>query len=460
MEFREAFTQFIHENGLFSPDQPVLLAVSGGLDSVVMAHLFHTSGYSFGIAHCNFQLRGAESEGDEWFVRQLARSFDVPFFTEKFDTATFAAQHGLSVQMAARELRYRWFLELALEHHYPAIATAHHLNDSVETALLNFIRGTGLSGLAGIRIKWPFSGTPVWLLRPLLFASREHIQAYAQVCGLEWREDSSNAEDYYARNYLRHQLMPGMTALNPAFLATAGRNLKRISEARDNLLFLVRQFLNLPDEMPESGLNLDISRLKQLPAPRQAVAVLLKPLGFDAEQIRQVARNLESTGFQLPSKSGWVVLCDRGSLQIRKQENTASGQAESRPEVQIRQDDLMVRLPDGSALFLMPVPENAPATDGLNDISVGAASLIFPLTVRHWQSGDTFQPRGMGGKSQKIQDFFTNKKLSRFDKEQVWLLVNGNGQIIWVIGLRADERFQAKTMQETAVKIVFEAVQR
>lgn len=457
MELRETFTRFVEENGLFSSEQPVLLAVSGGLDSVVMTHLFSKCGFKFGIAHCNFQLRGEESDGDEAFVRQLAETCGVPFFVRKFETAEYSIQRGVSIQMAARELRYGWFQELAVEHHYSFLATAHHLNDSVETALLNFIRGTGLSGLSGIRLKWQFPvDEPVWLVRPLLFASREHIHGYARVCGLAWREDSSNADDHYDRNYVRHHVMPGMTALNPSFLSTAGRNLRRTGEARDNLAFLTRQFLGIPHEIPVAGLAIEIARLRQLPSPRQALAVVLKPLDFDQEQIRQIAKNLALTGFMLQSKSGWRVMCDRGRLHLMAKETTSGAESEIGEETKIFENDLMLRLPGGGSLLFMPVAADAAFPDGLQAIAVDRMRLVYPLVVRPWMPGDSFLPFGMHGKRQKLQDYFTNNKLSRKEKEEARLLVNGDGAIIWVMGKRMDERFRVTPDCKTAVKILLQ----
>ncbi len=218
-----------------------LLAISGGLDSMVLAHLFRSAKLSFAFAHCNFQLRGAESDADEAFVKQVADNFGVPFFVKRFDTKEYAHENGLSTQMAARDLRYAWFVELAENQGFSNICTAHHLNDSVETALLNFVRGTSLPGLSGIPVQKNLhvhrSSFIVPLLRPLLFATREEILAYAEASQIAWREDSSNASDDYARNFVRHQIIPRLEELNPNFLQTAARNMRRIKSADENLVF-------------------------------------------------------------------------------------------------------------------------------------------------------------------------------------------------------------------------------
>lgn len=430
------FQQYLHT--ALKKEDAVLVTVSGGLDSVVMAHLFRDSGCNFGIAHCNFGLRGAESDGDEAFVAALAAQWGVPFFTKKFDTEGHANAHKISIQMAARDLRYEWWERLRAEHQYDFIATAHHRDDSVETALFNFSRGTGLRGLTGIA-----SGTAV-LIRPLLFAGREAIRQYALEHNIAWRDDSSNATDDYARNFIRHQIIPRFEALNPAFLKTAADNLERLRDTDRNLDFLLQEFLG-----PRQGLPVwPKAKLQQLPGVKAALVRLLKPYGFDQEQARQVAEHLTETGLELRSAS-FRLLIDRDTVRV-------ISLAAPEPEVLlIGPDDLMVRLPEGGSLFLTQVPAVPPFPDGQTAVTVDAKTLVYPLKLRNWQSGDAFKPFGMGGKSQKLQDFFTNQKLSRIDKEQVRLLENGDGNIVWVLGFRLDERFKVERSTRVAIQITW-----
>lgn len=236
MPLISAFKEFIFKNNLLPDATPTLLAVSGGLDSTVLAHLFRAAGLPFGLAHCNFQLRDDESEGDEVFVQQMARQYAVPFYTKRFETKDYAQKMGLSIQMAARTLRYGWLEDIRTAQGFGALATAHHLNDAVETVLLNFARGTGLAGLTGIAAR------NAALIRPLLFATRPDLETYAAANHLAWREDRSNATDDYARNYVRHNLVPPFLTLNPNFLATAARNLRRLRATQANADFLLRQF--------------------------------------------------------------------------------------------------------------------------------------------------------------------------------------------------------------------------
>lgn len=470
MDLLEGYFKFLKTHHLnLDGGSPTLLAVSGGLDSVVMAHLFKKAGYPFAIAHCNFQLRGPESEEDELFVQQVALDYEAPFFVKRFETRTYAEKHGLSIQMAARDLRYEWFAELANEGGFSFVATAHHLNDSVETALLNFVRGTGLAGLTGISWRKEiqttgskndpgFSGWVVSLLRPLLFASRDEILEYARAEDLTWREDSSNALDDYARNQVRHHMIPRMEQLNPNFLITAARNMEKIREAHDNLDFLL---CGLPT-INGSEISIDKQTIARLPSAKQALRQLLQPYGFDAEQARQVAENLDHVGLELHSDAGYLLLIDRVNILLNTRTKRPNPEEPPpSPDITVQEDDLMVRLPDGSRIFLMPTTHpQIPVVSATHHPAaleesalVDAEKLQFPLHLRHWLPGDTFQPIGMGGKSQKLQDFFTNQKLTRFEKEEVWLLLNGNGSVIWLLGKRLDERFKIHSETKKALKI-------
>lgn len=437
---------------MFNPSTRILLAVSGGVDSMVMLHAFHRLGLPFGIAHCNFQLRGAESDADADFVHETADRLSIPVFIERFDTATYAQEKGISTQMAARDLRYDWFAILAEQEGYQAVATAHNLNDSVETALLNFIRGTGLSGMTGISPR-----RDLWR-RPMLFASREEILACAAANQISWREDSSNASDDYGRNMVRHHILPVMTALNPNVLFTAERNLARFQEAKDNLDYLTYQYLGIPQVVIDgsvSSYSIDKQKLTQLPAPRRVLREILKPHGFSEEQARQLAENLDHVGLELRSSKGWQVLCDRAFLIVRNvlSEEHPPSTVYHPPSTIIYEDDLMVRLPDGISLVFMPVASDPPFPNGKNAVVIDRDKLTFPLNVRQWAEGDVFQPFGMQGKQQKLQDFFTNHKLSRIEKEEVWLLVNGDGTIIWVLGMRLDARFAVHATTVNALKV-------
>lgn len=437
----------------------LLLAVSGGLDSVAMAHLCHRAGISFGVAHANFQLRGQASDADEDFVGKLALDLGAPFWVRRFDTEQYALYNGLSIQMAARKLRYQWFGEIAQEHGFAAVATAHHLNDSVETALFNFVRGTALKGLRGIEPfldHIPSSGTPVPLLRPMLFATQGEIVKYAVSQGLKWREDASNLSDDYARNYIRHHIVPRLEELNPNFVQTAARNMRRLRAADENLTFFLERLI----KREKDSITLDKPALQTLPSPRQAVRQLLKPYGFDAEQSRQIAENLDHIGLHLVSATGHGAWVERERVVVLPPEHLQSDvhlpeNINGTATLKIAADDLMLRLPDGSQMFFWTdtLPQDLPSDPC--SVLLDASCLQYPLQLRHWQPGDFFQPLGLDGKSQKLQDFFTNQKVPRWGKDQVWLLFNGDGAVLWVVGWRLDERFKIQPTTTKTLKITW-----
>lgn len=438
MNLFQSFLHFIQTNHLIPPDERVLLAVSGGVDSLVMTHLFRQCHWPLGVAHCNFQLRGAESDGDEDFVRQIADDWKTPFFSRRFDAKKHAGVTGQSLQMAARQLRYEWFEQICRENGYDLIATGHNRNDSVETALLHFIRGTGLTGLGGIPLR---NGC---LIRPLLFAGRDEILAYAREQGLNWREDSSNVKDDYTRNVVRHHITPRMEAINPAFWASAEHTMRTVRAADANLYYLLKQFLNGPDTAGIYRLNK--KDLENLPARSDALFDLFQPYGFFPDQLRQLADNWGQTGAEWLSATGYRLLNDRQELLLFPLQNEHFA-------IRIDPDDLMVGLPDGGRLLLTPAAPVAHFPDGNESALVDAEKLRFPLLLRRWQPGDTFQPLGMGGKSRKLQDYFTDLKLSKLEKEQVWILENSDHSIIWIVGMRLDERFKMETETTKLLKI-------
>lgn len=414
-----------------------MLAVSGGLDSVCLLRLFQEAAWPFVVAHVNFQLRGAESDEDENFVKTLADQAGVSFFVKRFDTEAFALQNGLSIQMAARQLRYQWFEELREEEGLGAVVTAHQLNDSVETALINLSRGTGTSGMTGIRARQDH------LLRPLLFATRDELAAFARDRNLNWREDSSNASDDYARNFIRLHMLPLFLELNPGFLHTAERSLGKFRAADDNLHFLLAPLMSAQGQ---DIYFIDKQKLALLPHPAEALRLLLKSFGFSSEQCRQMAEHLAETGQEWAGSTGIRLLNERDCLTITRARAL-------HPPLRIEHDDLMRTLPDGSKLVLTPAPPAPPWPDGQSAVLVDADQLRFPLLLRPWQPGDAFQPLGMEGRHQKIQDFFTNNKVARLDKEKTWVLADASGAVVWLLGWRPDERFKITANTQKALKI-------
>lgn len=432
MPLLERFLHFVSEHNLHHSREPVLLAISGGVDSVVLLDLAQRAGWPVGIAHCNFQLRGAASDGDEDFVRDLGEAFDLPVYVEVFDTKKEAAQRGVSIQMAARDLRYTWLEKIRRREGYELIATAHHLDDSVETVLYNFAKGTGIRGLHGIPVRREA------IIRPLLFAAKEEVEAHARSLELPFREDASNATDDYARNKIRHHVVPVLRELNPGFLATAATNLERFRQVEylyELALERIREEL-----AEEQGERMTINLERLLHYYRAAPTILyelLHPYGFHPGQVAQI---LDSTTRQ----PGALFFTESHQLVVDRETLILDARIFDIEEklYYIADGIEIVHLPGGrlEIAYKEGRPETFPSDP--NRTFLDAELLTFPLRLRHWRPGDYFCPLGMQGRRQKIQDFFTNKKIHRLDKDRIWLLETHHGEICWVVGHRLDERFK------------------
>jgi tRNA(Ile)-lysidine synthase len=432
---RQLLQQFIHDQRLLQPGQALLVAVSGGLDSMVLATLLHELGYHLTLAHANFQLRAEAADADADAVARWALDRGIDCRIKKFDTKTRAVAEGWSVQMTARKLRYAWFNTLCEELQLPNIATAHHRDDHIETFFLNFLRGTGIDGMCGIPVR---AGN---LVRPLRFASRRQILDFALAEGITWREDASNATDEYTRNYLRNQILPQFRHIQPDWERVAERNIAYLEGSRDNLRFLSAAYRG-------SECNaLEKARLHDLPDPIGFIFEWLKPFGFDAEQAAQIVSGINITGRFWESKSGYRVFSDRKLLLL---DNPGP---DLPPPIFIEADDRLVTLHDGQRLLLLRLPYSGEIPKDPEVVAVDAENLKFPLRWRRWEAGDLFQPLGMNGKHQKIHDLLTNLKISRRDKENVYVLENGNQQIIWVAGYRTDHRFRVTPSTREIIKM-------
>jgi len=435
------FQKFARENGLFQKGDRILLAVSAGVDSVVMANLFWEAGIVIGIAHCNFQLRVADSEADATFVEKLASELEAPFYLTRFETTQTASEQGVSIQMAARQLRYEWLEQQRVAGNYDAIATAHHLDDSIETLLYNFAKGCGLHGLHGVPVR---QGK---IIRPMLFAHKEAISQYAAAGGVAFREDQSNTEDKYARNHIRHHIIPALEAINPSFRETAVANIRRLQEAEHLMDWAVAHLkTELTETDSEGRLRINIERLRQEKAAPTLLYEWLNPYGFHAAPLARLLQSNARTGAMLYAPAHRLLL-DRGFLMLDSLPNVES---ETLPL--IFPDTTEVVLPNGRFEFKSVLPPDVFGKDN-NTTYLNLAPADYPLQLRHWQPGDFFHPLGMQGKSQKIQDLFSNLKLSRFEKSNVWLLETADGRICWIAGLRTDERFKIQAKASYCIKI-------
>jgi len=417
-------------------DKKILLAASGGLDSTVLLHLLVKLEYTVAVAHANFQLRGEESEQDEAWVRQLANDFQLPFYTQRFETNNYATENGLSIQMAARHLRYEWFDALCDKLNCDFVATAHHLNDNLETVLLNFTRGAGLAGLQGIPEK---KGR---VIRPLLPFSRKEMEEYARVHQLAWREDSSNISDDYSRNFIRHQIVPKLKELNPSLEETFSRNAERLHAADE----LVRRELKRLREtyVLQSGRQIRILKsligLFQYPAP--VLLELIKDFGFNLDQCTEVVLAVQG-------QPGKLFFSGTHQLVIDREHMIITGRKDKPGEVKIEEGVSEVVL--GSLVLKIG---NSAGSDIPPDKAVAIldkGKLQFPLLWRTWRPGDFFFPLGMDHRK-KLSDFLVDNKISLTDKEDVTVLESG-GEIVWVVGYRVDNRF--KIGEETKGTLVF-----
>jgi len=431
---------FIDQHHLFTLQSRLLVAVSGGRDSVLLTHLLKQAGYDLGIAHCNFQLRGSESDTEQAFVAALAKKLEVPFYTTNFDTKDYAEQKGMSIQMAARELRYQWFDEIRHSFNYDYIAVAHHQNDSVETILLNLTRGTGIAGMHGILPKNGF------IVRPLLFLSRDEVDHIITQEHLNYVEDSSNASVKYARNKIRHEVIPALKELNPNLEQTFDRNMQRFRELEELLNI---QTQKLRDELFASyagDTHIAIAAIKNLKPQRLLLYELLNTYGFVETVVDDMIASLDKHSGRTFESPGYLLVLDRDKLILTKRQITHTETVlieQSTHELNYG-DYKLTLLHDDSPLIIR---DNPMAT------SVDADLLIYPLTIRKWTGGDYFYPLGMQGRK-KLSDFFVNEKVPLHVKDRVPVLVNGNNDIVWIGGYRTDDRY--KVTAHTKKVIIFE----
>lgn len=424
------FLNHIEQNDLCTSDQKILVAVSGGLDSMVMLNLFKEAGYSVAVAHCNFQLRGSESDGDEAFIRQTCERLLVPIYTRRFETEKYATENGVSIQMAARELRYAWFDELLEHHAYDRLATAHHGNDAIETVLLNWVHGASLEGLSGIPVR---NGQTI---RPMLFSTRAVIEKYALDNQLTWREDRSNQTDDYQRNYLRHQVIPKLMELNPSLESTVQRGLRKI---KDEQFFFYQQLTQWKsDHLKKEGTLIRIAKESFVNATH--LWWVIKEYGFNFDQCEEVAKVLHG-------QSGKRFLSPSHQLTIDRDHLILSPHEDFWVDVTIAQGQSSACL--GSWDMDIEKPVSMEPVNDPNLALLDANKLTFPLCWRRWKPGDFFYPLGMEHK-RKLSDFLIDKKVSVAEKNVVTVLESG-GQVAWVVGYRIDNRFKITPQTRSAL---------
>ncbi len=431
-----AFKNFIFRKDLFDPTDRILLAVSGGLDSMVMLNLFQEAGYRMGVAHCNFQLRGDASNGDEEFVKQYCGRFKIEFFGQRFSTKNYAEEAHLSIQMAAREQRYTWFGEVMEEKKYHWLATAHHLDDNLETVLLRWTKGAGLDQLTGIPLK---NGK---VIRPLLFATRELILNYANEHKIAWREDVSNATDDYPRNFIRHQLIPRLKEINPSLEVTFGNSLDKMKGAHELMERGLGQLKDTITKTEGQKFMIDKTLLMLLQHPAFVCHEWLRPLGFEWDRCVQLVSALDSSpGKQFLSTTHQAVI-DREFIIVTPRQEWSH--------------EILIEEGQGKAvlgpwvLTIQSVTGNK-IEGGENLGTVDAALIRFPLLWRKWRNGDAFSPLGLGHRK-KLSDFLIDEKVPLTQKHSV-TVVESAGEIVWVVGFRVDDRFKVTSRTTSVIRM-------
>ncbi|WP_299335463.1 tRNA lysidine(34) synthetase TilS [uncultured Psychroserpens sp.] len=435
-----AFKNHIQNNLSLLTKSKLLIACSGGLDSVVLTHLCHELGLDISLAHCNFNLRGTESDEDESFVIDLADQLDFEVFVESFNTEDYAKTHKISIQMAARDLRYNWFFDLAEDLKFDYILTAHHADDNLETFLINLTRGSGLHGLTGIPEKNDA------IIRPLLPFTREDLESYANEKNLSWREDSSNTSDKYLRNALRHRVIPALKEINPEVIQGFKQTLSHLNDSAD----IVEESLNAVAkraivDIDDDYITFKISEFKKVNNAKAYMYEMFKDYGFTAWN--DVVNLLDA-------QSGKQVLSETHRLiKDRKHLILTNRVTETHQSIEISEQDNNLQTGIGTLVFNQV---NTISNASKTQIFIDKGKLTYPLVLRQWQEGDAFYPSGMKGKK-KLSKYFKDEKLSLVDKENIWLLTS-NDDIVWILGRRADERFKVTKQTTKILKITLKEV--
>jgi tRNA(Ile)-lysidine synthase len=440
----DQFLSFINKHNLIQPTQKVLLAVSGGMDSVVMCDLFSKAKINFVIAHCNFGLRGEESNEDEMFVKKLSIKYKVPFMVTTFQTADFAETEKISIQMAARILRYEWFERIRREQNCDFIATAHHQNDVLETVLLNLTKGTGIAGLHGIRIK---NGN---IIRPLLFAEKEIIFDYVVENQIIWREDSSNESNKYQRNLIRNEVVPLLKQINPNLENTMQHTVERIAAVEDIFeqeIEMLRKQITWADAQ---AVFVNYKAIQTLSQPVIKLSELLKPYHFTYQQSQDIFEAFDKESGKTFLSPTHTLVKDRTELVItQKSLQSFVSQVISVDDEELIIDNLkliMGKSFERTEDFVVPTARKIACLD--------ADKVRFPLQLRKWKEGDWFCPLGMN-KKKLISDFLIDQKVPLNLKKDVYLLTS-NGSVVWVMGMRIDDRFKVTDKTEKVVLLKVE----
>jgi tRNA(Ile)-lysidine synthase len=433
----DRFKAYLAENKI-QTKKTVLIGTSGGRDSMVLCHLYLLSNLPFAIAHCNFNLRAKESDEDEAFVKRWANDHQIPIHIKSFETKTYAKKRKLSIQMAARELRIKWFKELCTSNNYEFYATAHHSDDAIETYLINQIRGTGLAGLHGIL---PRQGK---LIHPLLFSNREEITLFALSNHISWRDDSSNEETNYLRNNVRHHLLPLLKNINPDIADVLKGNIKRLKAAEDIYTEKIKEYRSQLCTTSENGFNIDFKQLNAIAQKEWVLYEIIKDYGFNFTQASQISATTDTKSGTFVESDTHILLKNRHQLILTEKEAEKNTLWDVHFGVETIAKPISLQIIYYGNKKINKIDESVAQFD--------FQKLSFPLVLRKWKTGDFFYPLGMKGRKKMLSDFFIDEKLSQIEKKKIWILCSGD-QIVWVVGRRIDNRFKITKQTEEVLEV-------
>ncbi|MFA6126953.1 MAG: tRNA lysidine(34) synthetase TilS [Bacteroidales bacterium] len=423
----DRFKGFVETERLFQPGERLVVALSGGADSLAMVDLLTRIDQPVVLAHCNFRLRGEESDQDEEFVRKISVVYDVPLYVRTFDTVEYAQEKGISVEMAARELRYPWFEEIRVESSSSLVAVAHHSDDSLETMMINLIRGTGLRGLTGIQPRQEL------VVRPMLFTNRKEIIDYMAFRGLEYRNDSSNQDTRYIRNRIRHVLLPEMEKINPSFSQTVREEQLLFTQAQKIVEGWMGVKIASLVKRGEEELRIDIGALNGEEFREILLFEIIKPFGFHGRQVPKILAATENIPGKLFRSRTHTLVIDREDIIVSPQYLAVAERYYVDPESPDPE------LPVSFSFKIINDVTHYPPRDP-NIACLDYEKLDLPLVLRRWEKGDYFFPLGMNH-AKKVSDFFIDQKINRIEKDRTWILASGE-QIVWILGHRIDNRFR------------------
>jgi len=435
----EQFLKYIHEEKLFHSSQRILLAVSGGADSMLMLHLFTHAGFSVAVAHCNFGLRGIESDGDEQFVSEYCDKYNLAFYVKHFKTQDYAEEKGISIEMAARDLRYEWFNSLLDQHKYDFLATAHHQDDVIETFLINLSRGSGIKGLSGIQSK---AGK---IIRPMLFTNRAEILGFCKRMSIAFRTDSTNEQTIYKRNLIRHEVIPLLEQVNPAFRRNALKTIFALNETGQlfqQRMSEIRATVYSDDEM---GAMIHIEKLLAFSPLKTILFELIREFGFQPEQVDDIVDSLTKESGRKFYTEDYRLIKDRDYLLI------APNPSSQEKLFYIEEDCTRINFPICLSIERIERTSDFRYSTNPNVADLDLDKLEFPLILRRWQEGEYFQPLGMTG-LKKLSDFFIDEKYSIPEKENAWILASGN-RPVWIVGKRLDDRVKITAQARRILRI-------